>query len=85
MGKRQYSVSLVADRIGEPRECLEDISEINGRVVSIVWQPERRVSVPGKPRQRQNAPSGFVVVAEFLLPDAGSTHLSNSKFWGART
>jgi hypothetical protein len=39
MGKRQYSVSLVADRIGELRECRKDISEINGRVVRIVWQP----------------------------------------------
>src|SRR5271165_4862519 len=69
MTRKQYAVHTVRDEPVRLRDQLDHIAADGGRVVSVIWQPARQVSLePGLPPHE--VASGYVVVSEHELPEA---------------
>jgi hypothetical protein len=66
MNEDGYKVISVEDDVEALQAALDKISDDSGVVVSVVWQPARRVKVGGTESQRE---SGYVVVADFGLEE----------------
>ena len=68
MTRKQYAVHTVRDEPVRLRDQLH-IAADGGRVVSVVWQPAREVTLePGLPPHE--VASGYVIVSEHELPEA---------------
>jgi hypothetical protein len=66
---KQYAVDTVRDEPVRLREQLDHIAAEGGRVVSVIWQPARQVTLePGLPAYE--VASGYVIVSEHELPEA---------------
>ncbi|HEY1979291.1 MAG TPA: hypothetical protein VGH13_04330 [Xanthobacteraceae bacterium] len=64
MSKKQYAVHTVRDEPARLREALDHIAADDGKVVTIIWQPARLVTLePGQPSHEVS--SGYVVVSEY--------------------
>jgi hypothetical protein len=69
MNRKHYAVHTVRDEPVRLRDQLDHIAADGGRVVSLIWQPARQVTLePGLPPCE--VASGYVVVSEFELPEA---------------
>ena len=69
MTRKQYAVHTVRDEPVRLRDQLDHIAAEGGRVVSVIWQPARQVTLePGLPQHE--VASGYVVVSENELPQA---------------
>jgi hypothetical protein len=66
MNEDGYKVIAVDDDVALLQAALDKISDDSGVVVSVVWQPSRRVTIDGK---QSDAASGYVVVADFGLEE----------------
>ena len=63
MTRKQYAVHTVRDEPVKLRDQLDHIAADGGRVVSVIWQPARQVTLePGLPPY--DVASGYVVVSE---------------------
>ena len=73
MSRKQYAVDTVRDEPVRLREQLDHIAAEGGRVVSVIWQPARQVTLePGL--QPYEVASGYIIVSEHELHEgAGST------------
>lgn len=58
-----YAVDTVRDDAGALRDRLHEIAEGGARVVSIMWQPTRTVTMHGSTPFEQQ--SGYVIVSEY--------------------
>lgn len=68
MGHKQYAVYTVRDEPARLRDQLEHIAAEGGRVVSVIWQPARQVTLePGL--APYEVTSGYVIVTEHELSD----------------
>jgi hypothetical protein len=68
MRRKHYAVYTVRDEPARLRDQLEHIAAEGGRVVSVIWQPARQVTLePGLPPY--DVTSGYVVVTEHDAPD----------------
>jgi hypothetical protein len=68
MGHRQYAVYTVRDEPARLRDQLDHIAAGGGRVVSVIWQPARQVTLePGL--SPYEVTSGYVIVSEHELPE----------------
>ena len=68
--RKHYAVHTVRDEPVRLRDQLDHIAADGGRVVSVIWQPARQVTLePGLPPYE--VASGYVVVSEHELPEAG--------------
>ena len=66
MVRKQYSVYTVRDEPARLRDQLDHISAEGGRVVTVIWQPARQVTLePGL--APYDVTSGYVIVAEHEL------------------
>ncbi len=69
MTRRQYAVHTVRDEPVRLRDHLDHIAAEGGRVVSVIWQPARQVTLePGLPPYEVT--SGYVIVSEHEPPEA---------------
>ena len=69
MTRKQYAVDTVRDEPVRLRDQLDHIAAEGGRVVSVIWQPARQVTLkPGL--SAYEVASGYVVVSEHDLPEA---------------
>jgi hypothetical protein len=69
MTPKQYAVHTVRDEPVRLRDQLDHIAAEGGRVVSIIWQPARQVTLePGLPPY--DVASGYVIVSEHEAPEA---------------
>ena len=69
MTRKQYAVHTVPDEPARLRDQLDHIAADGGRVVSVIWQPARQVTLePGLPPHE--VASGYVVVSEHELSQA---------------
>jgi hypothetical protein len=69
MTRKQYAVHTVRDEPVRLRDQLDHIAADGGRVVSVIWQPARQVTLePGLPPYE--VASGYVIVSEHDLPEA---------------
>jgi len=69
MTRKQYAVYTVRDEPVRLRDQLDHIAAEGGRVVSVIWQPARQVTLePGLPPYEVT--SGYVIVSEHELPEA---------------
>ncbi len=69
MTRKQYAVHTVRDEPVRLRDQLDHIAADGGRVVSVIWQPARQLTLePGLPPYE--VASGYVVVSEHELPEA---------------
>lgn len=59
---RRYAVDTVKDDAGSLRDRLHEIAQENGKVISVIWQPERHTSDQG---DRMKWSSGYVIVSEY--------------------
>lgn len=66
MNEDGYKVISVEDDVEALQAALDKISDDSGVVVSVVWQPARRVKVGGR---ESEVNSGYVVVADFGLEE----------------
>ncbi|WP_126111888.1 MULTISPECIES: hypothetical protein [unclassified Bosea (in: a-proteobacteria)] len=66
-----YKVISVEDDPKLLQEALDRISEDEGVLVNVLWQPSREVTVDGVTKQ---ASSGFVVIADFGLEQPEPHH-----------
>jgi hypothetical protein len=72
MTPKQYAVHTVRDEPVRLRDQLDHIAAEGGRVVSIIWQPARQVTLePGLPPY--DVASGYVIVSEHEAPE-GAAH-----------
>jgi hypothetical protein len=72
MTGKQYVVHTVRDEPVRLRDQLDHIAAEGGRVVSVIWQPARQVTLePGLPPHE--VASGYVIVSEHELPQAAAT------------
>ena len=66
MSRKQYAVDTVRDEPVRLREQLDHIAAEGGRVVSVIWQPARQVTLePGL--QPYEVASGYVIISEHEL------------------
>ena len=71
--RKQYAVHTVRDEPVRLRDQLDHIAAEGGRVVSVIWQPARQVTLePGLPPYE--VASGYVVVSEHELSDEAAGH-----------
>ena len=63
----QYAVDGCRDDQGALRDALHRISEDGGRVVSVTWQPERKILSGGVTLKLS---SGYTIVSEHEFPGA---------------
>ena len=69
MTRKQYAVHTVRDEPVRLRDQLDHITAEGGRVVSVIWQPARQVTLePGLPPHE--VASGYLIVSERELPQA---------------
>jgi len=66
-----YKVISVEDDPKLLQEALDQVSEDEGVVVNVLWQPSREVTVGGVSKQ---AGSGFVIIVDFGLEQPDSHH-----------
>jgi hypothetical protein len=66
---KRYQVNLVRDDPVRLRERLDDVAEIDGKVISIMWHPERQIAAEHG-EVPYTALSGYVIVSEHEIPDA---------------
>ena len=70
MSRKQYAVDTVRDEPVRLREQLDHIAAEGGRVVSVIWQPARQVTLePGL--QPYEVASGYIVISEHELHEEG--------------
>ena len=70
MSRKQYAVDTVRDEPVRLREQLDHIAAEGGRVVSVIWQPARQVTLePGL--QPYEVASGYVIISEHQLHEEG--------------
>jgi hypothetical protein len=70
--RKQYAVDTVRDEPVRLRDQLDHIAAEGGRVVSVIWQPARQVTLePGLPPYE--VASGYVIVSEHELHEAAAT------------
>ena len=70
MSRKQYAVDTVRDEPVRLREQLDHIAAEGGRVVSVIWQPARQVTLePGL--QPYEVASGYVIISEHELHEGG--------------
>lgn len=65
---RRYAVDTCRDDAGSLRDRLHEIAEGGGRVVNVIWQPERtveHVEVPSGSANIGKVKSGYVIVSEY--------------------
>ena len=73
MTRKQYAVHTVRDEPVRLRDQLDHIAAEGGRVVSVIWQPARQVTLePGLPPY--DVTSGYIIVSEHELPDEAAGH-----------
>ncbi len=71
MTRTQYAVHTVRDEPVRLRDQLDHIAASGGRVVSVIWQPARQVTLePGL--SPYEVASGYVVVSEHEPPEEAS-------------
>lgn len=58
----RYAVDTCQDDTAHLRDKLHEIAIEKGRVVSVIWQPTRRVEIGN---DETNPLSGYVIVSEF--------------------
>ena len=58
----KYAVDSCLDDTGLLKDKLDEIAAGGGRVVSVIWQPKRRVEIGDSDTF---PPSGYVVVSEY--------------------
>src|SRR5271169_6484418 len=67
--RKHYAVHTVRDEPVRLRDQLDHIAADGGRVVSVIWQPARQVTLePGLPPYE--VASGYIIVSEHELPEA---------------
>ena len=66
-----YKVISVEDDPKLLQEALDQVSEDEGVVVSVLWQPSREVRVGGVTKQ---ASSGYTIIVDFGLEQPDSHH-----------
>ncbi|KUL94312.1 hypothetical protein DK26_14955 [Bosea sp. WAO] len=66
-----YKVISVEDDAKLLQEALDQISEDQGVVVTVIWQPAREITVGGETKK---ANSGYVVVADYGLEEPDPRH-----------
>ena len=66
-----YKVISVEDDAKLLQDALDRISEDQGVVVTVVWQPARQVTVAGETKP---VDSGYVVVADYGLEEPDPRH-----------
>jgi hypothetical protein len=67
--RRSRLADTVRDEPARLRDQLDHIAAEGGRVVSVIWQPARQVTLePGLPPHE--VASGYVIVSEHELPEA---------------
>ena len=68
MTRKEYSIDTVRDEPVRLRDQLDHIAAVRGKVVTVIWQPARQVTLePGLPPYE--VASGYVVVSEHELPE----------------
>jgi hypothetical protein len=68
MDHKQYAVYTVRDEPARLRDQLDHIAAEGGRVVSVIWQPARQVTLePGL--APNDVTSGYVIVSEHDLSE----------------
>jgi len=68
MDHKQYAVYTVRDEPARLRDQLDHIAAEGGRVVSVIWQPARQVTLePGL--APYDVTSGYVIVSEHDLSE----------------
>ena len=71
MTRKQYAVYTVRDEPVRLRDQLDHIAAEGGRVVSVIWQPARQVTLePGL--APYDVTSGYVIVSEHELPETAA-------------
>ena len=71
MTSKQYAVYTVRDEPVRLRDQLDHIAAEGGRVVSVIWQPARQVTLePGL--APYDVTSGYVIVSEDELPETAA-------------
>jgi hypothetical protein len=69
MTRKQYAVDTVRSEPVRLRDQLDHIAAEGGRVVSVIWQPARQVTLePGL--APYEVASGYVIVSGHELPQA---------------
>jgi hypothetical protein len=63
MGRKRYAVDMVRDDPVRLRDRLDAIADEGGKVISIIWQPTREVTVEHG-QTSHTALSGYIVVSE---------------------
>jgi hypothetical protein len=72
MTRQQYAVHTVRDEPVRLQDQLDHIAAEGGRVVSVIWQPARQVTLePGL--QPYEVASGYVIVSEHELREGQDT------------
>jgi hypothetical protein len=68
MTRKQYAVHTVRDEPVRLRDQLDHIAAEGGKVVNVIWQLARQVTLePGQPSYE--VASGYVIVSEHELPE----------------
>lgn len=65
--KKHHAVDMVRDDPVLLRDKLDEIAEGGGRIINVIWQPARRVTLGDA---ETNPPSGYIVISEYEFPDA---------------
>jgi hypothetical protein len=62
----RYSVETCIDNPASLQVRLDEVTEANGRVLSVIWQPQREVPSVDFPEARFTTDSGYVIVVEYF-------------------
>jgi hypothetical protein len=65
--RHRYRVDLARDEPEKLRDVIETLGEEGRKIVSIIWQPERVVTIDS---QSRTTLSGYVVVSESDISNA---------------
>lgn len=58
---KQYSAIVCQDHPESLEDCLQDLANEGGRIISVTWQPKREVVHDGN---KIEVPSGYTVISE---------------------
>jgi hypothetical protein len=67
--RKHYAVHTVRDEPVRLRDQLDHIAAERGKVVSVIWQPARQVTLEPRLPSYEVA-SGYIMISEHELPEA---------------